>query len=200
MSIISSGVQRLFLGLCIAIISIVTLVIHNQHYFCLEHYCLFGRLADNRTIIIESSSSSSSVTDKSIRTNLNSIASPSSPRPSSLISLSAATGTMSRNISNNEDVVQKYLKDDYKAFIFATHPLHGLLLLYCTRKKKKGPHYQAPGGHVDKDDYYRVIAQSGTTLQGPELLMRACKMGAARELFEETGMDYRSTPDRYIYI
>jgi len=53
---------------------------------------------------------------------------------------------------------------------------------------------------VDKDDYYRVIAQSGTTLQGPELLMRACKMGAARELFEETGMDYRSTPDRYIYM
>ena len=105
---------------------------------------------------------------------------------------------MSRNISN-EDVVQKYLKDDYKAFIFATHPLHGLLLLYCTRKKKKGPHYQAPGGHVDKDDYDRVIAQSNT-LQGPELLMRACKMGAARELFEETGLDYRSTLDRYLYI
>ena len=52
---------------------------------------------------------------------------------------------------------------------------------------------------MDKDDYDRVIAQSNT-LQGPELLMRACKMGAARELFEETGLDYRSTLDRYIYM
>ena len=52
---------------------------------------------------------------------------------------------------------------------------------------------------MDKDDYDRVIAQSNT-LQGPELLMRACKMGAARELFEETGLDYRSTLDRYLYI
>jgi 8-oxo-dGTP pyrophosphatase MutT (NUDIX family) len=107
--------------------------------------------------------------------------------------------TTTDNGQLTKDVVEKYLKEDYKAFIFATHPLHGLLLLYCTRKKKKGPHYQAPGGHVDKEDYDHVIAQmssSSTTVQGPELLMQACKMGAARELFEETGLDFRSTVDR----
>ena len=43
--------------------------------------------------------------------------------------------------------------DDYRAFLFAIHPSHGMLLLYCTRKKKKGPHYQVPGGHVDVEDF-----------------------------------------------
>lgn len=44
-------------------------------------------------------------------------------------------------------------EDDYKAFILPIHPDHGILLLYCTRKKSKGPHHQLPGGHVDKEDF-----------------------------------------------
>jgi hypothetical protein len=196
MTIQPSGSQRILTGLCIAIISFVTFVIHYQHFCLLEHYYSFGLSANNCII-----SESSSVTAKTIGTNLNSIA-PRSHRPSLLSSSLATTGTMSTTTDNGQltkDVVEKYLKEDYKAFIFATHPLHGLLLLYCTRKKKKGPHYQAPGGHVDKEDYDHVIAQmssSSTTVQGPELLMQACKMGAARELFEETGLDFRSTVDR----
>lgn len=43
--------------------------------------------------------------------------------------------------------------DDYKAFIIPLHPQHGVLLLYCTRKKGKGSHHQLPGGHVDKEDF-----------------------------------------------
>ena len=42
---------------------------------------------------------------------------------------------------------------DFKGFCMIVHPIHGLLLLHCTRKKDKGPHYQLPGGHVDKEDF-----------------------------------------------
>ena len=43
---------------------------------------------------------------------------------------------------------QDYLEDDYRAFLFAVHPKYGMLLLHCTRKKNKPPHFQAPGGHM----------------------------------------------------
>jgi len=45
--------------------------------------------------------------------------------------------------------VPDYKLVDYRGFIFVVHEIYGLLLLYCTRKPKKGPHYQLPGGHVD---------------------------------------------------
>jgi 8-oxo-dGTP pyrophosphatase MutT (NUDIX family) len=35
---------------------------------------------------------------------------------------------------------------------------------------------------------------------GTDHLLQACKIGAARELFEETGMDLRSTIDRLVPI
>ena len=91
----------------------------------------------------------------------------------------------------------EFLKDDYRAFIFAMHPLYGILLLRCTRKKNKGPHFQAPGGHIDKEDFERAVSNAqGDSNQGSAILMQACKIGAARELFEETGMDIRSDLDR----
>mmetsp|Transcript_1528 Transcript_1528/g.3255 ORF Transcript_1528/g.3255 Transcript_1528/m.3255 type:complete len:170 (+) Transcript_1528:229-738(+) len=93
---------------------------------------------------------------------------------------------------------QDYVKDDYRAFVFATHPTYGMLLLHCTRKKKKPPHFQAPGGHIDKEDFEAVIARTpGISDQGPALLIQASKIGAARELYEETGIDITSALDRY---
>ena len=44
-------------------------------------------------------------------------------------------------------------EQDYKAFVVPIHPDHGVLLLYCTRKKSKGPHHQLPGGRVDPEDF-----------------------------------------------
>ena len=91
----------------------------------------------------------------------------------------------------------EFLKDDYRAFIFATHPLYGILLLRCTRKKNKGPHFQAPGGHIDKEDFDDAVSnRPGDSKQGRTVLTQACKIGAARELYEETGMDIRSQLDR----
>ena len=88
--------------------------------------------------------------------------------------------------------IEDYINKDYRAFVFAIHSKYGLLLLYCTRKKKKGPHYQCPGGHVDKEDYDDIKQN----VQGSELLIEACKIGAARELWEETNIDVRSALDR----
>ncbi len=113
--------------------------------------------------------------------------SPSSKTTSS--STTSSTGIMS--VRSYED----YTKEDYKAFIFATHAEHGLLLLHCTRKKNKPPHYQVPGGHVDVEDFENAMSRS--TNHGTDLLIQACKIGAARELFEETGIDVRSALERY---
>ena len=46
-----------------------------------------------------------------------------------------------------------YRNIDYRGFIFAVHEQHGLMLLHCTRKPKKGPHFQLPGGHIDDFEF-----------------------------------------------
>lgn len=88
-----------------------------------------------------------------------------------------------------------YIDQDYRAFVFATHPTHGMLLLHCTRKKEKPPHFQAPGGHVDKEDFENAIARNPES-SNPGVLLQGCKIGVARELYEETGIDIRSAFER----
>ena len=112
------------------------------------------------------------------------------------------------------DLNHNYTNDDYRAFLFAQHPTHGLLLLYCSRKKKKSPHFQAPGGHVDQEDFdaalarlqndsssvSRVVDKDGDGESSYPLLVLACKIGAARELYEETGIDVRNDLDRLLPV
>eukprot|EP00984_Skeletonema_dohrnii_P010215 scaffold3992_cov141-Skeletonema_dohrnii-CCMP3373.AAC.2 len=110
------------------------------------------------------------------------------------------------NPTNMSDLNHDYTNDDYRAFLFGQHPIHGLLLLYCSRKKKKPPHFQAPGGHVDKEDFDAALARlQDTTISSSSvdedsshpLLLLACKIGAARELYEETGIDLRNDLHRF---
>lgn len=89
-------------------------------------------------------------------------------------------------------LVQDYKTADYRGFVFCVHEKHGLLLLHCTRKAKKGPHYQLPGGHVDAPEFLAAAASSEEGDANAQLLL-ACKLGAARELYEETGLDVRGT-------
>lgn len=82
-----------------------------------------------------------------------------------------------------------------------------MLLLHCTRKQKKGPHYQLPGGHVDDFEfeaaYHRILEEQKNRTGGEEddsdlrildsdVILLAAKMGAARELYEETGINVQS--------
>ena len=50
-------------------------------------------------------------------------------------------------------VLVDYNTTDYRGFIFVLHENHGLMLLHCTRKKNKPPHWQLPGGHVDEHEF-----------------------------------------------
>ena len=85
---------------------------------------------------------------------------------------------------------------DYRGFAFVVHNQHGMLLLHCTRKAKKGPHFQLPGGHVDEFEFKYAAEKCGPSASLNDVLLEACKMGTARELLEETGMDVRSQLDR----
>lgn len=86
-----------------------------------------------------------------------------------------------------------YKSVDYRGFIFVVHKQYGLMLLYCTRKKKKGPHYQLPGGHVDEPEFFAAAEESRD--RQTQLLL-ASRAGAARELYEETGLDVRNQLER----
>jgi len=100
---------------------------------------------------------------------------------------------------------------DYRSFIFVIHEDFGLMMLYCTHKRQKGPHFQLPGGHVDEAEFistcksrfgsvvkkYKYLtsayALARKNFSNPkEHLLFAAKKAAARELFEETGLDFRN--------
>ena len=56
-------------------------------------------------------------------------------------------------MTKNKISIQDFRKKDYRGFIFLVHQDHGLMLLHCTRKKNKPPHWQLPGGHVDEHEF-----------------------------------------------
>jgi len=97
-------------------------------------------------------------------------------------------------------LVDDYQTQDYRGFLLVRHETYGLMLLHCTRKKSKPPHWQLPGGHIDEPEFRRAAAE-GATLREEEdnrnrQLLRAGQSGAARELFEETGIDVRAQLER----
>jgi 8-oxo-dGTP pyrophosphatase MutT (NUDIX family) len=108
----------------------------------------------------------------------------------------ADLNSMCPSPAENPVVAVDYKASDYRGFVFCVHEKHGLLLLHCTRKRKKGPHHQLPGGHVDEPEF--LAAAKASDDRNTQLLI-AAQMGAARELYEETGLDvrdrvYRMTP------
>lgn len=90
-----------------------------------------------------------------------------------------------------------YSKRDYKAFCLLLHRKHGGLLLHCTRKKTKPPHYQLPGGHIDHGDF-RQIAKNLNSVVPQQQLYYAARIGCAREVYEETGLDFRNRLDEFL--
>ena len=90
-----------------------------------------------------------------------------------------------------------FTKRDYRAFCFLIHRKHGGLLLHCTRKKKKPPHYQLPGGHIDDSDF-RQITRKLSSFATQKQLYYAARLGCAREVYEETGLDFRNRLEAFL--
>jgi 8-oxo-dGTP pyrophosphatase MutT (NUDIX family) len=95
--------------------------------------------------------------------------------------------------ANSPTVLVDYKNKDWRGFLFVIHESHGLLLLYCTRKTSKGPHFQTPGGHVDEIEFLNAAR---VTSSPDSHLLQAAMAGAVRELYEETGMDMRKSLHR----
>lgn len=69
---------------------------------------------------------------------------------------SSAAETLSKE-NHGESITGQVLVEwrdvDYRGFVFVLHKAYGLMLLRCTRKMNKGPHWQIPGGHIDKKEF-----------------------------------------------
>ena len=103
---------------------------------------------------------------------------------------------MIRPRRSRRSLAQESLVDtsaDYRAFLFAIHPDHGLLLLKSREKHKKGSYWEVPGGHLDDPDYEGAIALDTEATQ----LQLAGRIAIGRELWEETGMDLRNDLSRF---
>ena len=98
-------------------------------------------------------------------------------------------------IEDYEKTNMDFATADYRGFVFAIHPDHGYMLLHCTRKKKKPNHFQLPGGHIDDFEFKEAAKVTSDPLHQ---LLLAGKMGAARELFEETSLDIRNSLERLV--
>ena len=117
---------------------------------------------------------------------------------SSVPSTVSATSTDDDNSTLEGETPQKQRRNkrdkDYRGFAFCIHPKYGMLLLHCTRKKKKGPHYQVPGGHVDDNEFQKYASTSRSWKQQRYYAARA---GCLRELYEETGINIQD-PERLL--
>ena len=86
---------------------------------------------------------------------------------------------------------------DYRSFCLLIHRRQGGVILHCSRKKQKPPHYQLPGGHVD-DCEFKQITKSLSNLVTQEQLYYAARIGCAREVYEETGIDFRNRLEEFL--
>lgn len=84
-------------------------------------------------------------------------------------------------------------EEDYRAFLFAIHPDHGLLVVKSRVKPSKGSYWQVPGGHLDDSDYEWA---ADSIHRKAEQLQFAGQIGVTRELYEETGIDIRQDLSR----
>ena len=82
-----------------------------------------------------------------------------------------------QNDDDDDDVVD-FTKNYYRGFVLCIHAMHGLMMLHCTRKKTKPPHYQLPGGHVDAFEFQQQ--QIGKAQKQTTQLYLAARLGCGR--------------------
>ena len=153
-----------------------------------------------------------SVAEETVNNNTSNAAAgtSSSPTPSSKIPSDRTVDyplqvSRKHTLEFNTAVKIDYSKEDYRGFCLLIHKKYGAILLHCTRKKKKPPHYQLPGGHVDDIEFQQVMkkknnndATTSSSVVTQQQLYEASKLGCAREVYEETTIDLRSKLDRLL--
>jgi 8-oxo-dGTP pyrophosphatase MutT (NUDIX family) len=77
-------------------------------------------------------------------------------RTAVLFGLTAPSPANGEEAVGTGKILVDYKSEDYRGFIFVVHEHHGLMLLRCTRKKSKPPHWQLPGGHVDEEEFIKA--------------------------------------------
>jgi len=107
--------------------------------FCLfSFYFLFGKMSVNKSNKVDVASDSAE----------------------ELYTLSPSPASTTQPVAKDTGkVLVDYKTQDYRGFIFVVHEEHGMVLLKCTRKKSKGPHFQVPGGHVDEPEFLEAGKQ-----------------------------------------
>lgn len=84
------------------------------------------------------------------------------------------------------------------------------LLLKSDKKKKRGEHFQLPGGRCTKDDNDEKVLceylskksrnRNDTKWASSNSKEAICRFTATREAFEETGIDLRGSPERLVSL
>ena len=99
-----------------------------------------------------------------------------------------AAGTKKMKKKKKKNTKMENATYEPRGFVVARHPRHGYLVLFAT-KKTKGLHGQLPGGRVDADE-----------LDAYGSGVASAVVAAARELFEETGIDVRRDLGRLRHV
>ncbi|OLQ16375.1 NUDIX domain protein [Cryptosporidium hominis] len=81
----------------------------------------------------------------------------------------------------------------FRSFIIVIHQEYGCLLLKST-KKSEYDIFQLPGGRLDEKDLMINVSEANNNNSriNPIPTENAFKIAAARELYEETGLDFRN--------
>jgi 8-oxo-dGTP pyrophosphatase MutT (NUDIX family) len=86
-----------------------------------------------------------------------------------------------------------YKKADYTAMVFVVHRTRGMLLLHV-KDVQDNKSKEVPGGIVQENEFLEAAQKSGS---GSVQLQIAAREAAARQLFENTGLDIRNHVHRF---
>ncbi|KAH8583457.1 hydrolase [Cryptosporidium sp. chipmunk genotype I] len=90
--------------------------------------------------------------------------------------------------------------DKFRSFVIVIHEEYGCLLLKSS-KKGKYDIFQLPGGRLDEKDLMIINSETSNDLHEYNNIINmvpresSFKIAAARELYEETGLDFRNRLD-----
>ncbi|CAB9497721.1 NUDIX domain [Seminavis robusta] len=98
-------------------------------------------------------------------------------------------------LSGSVALIRRTFEDRHISYVFAVHKKKGLLLKKLVPGEDGTPRYEVPAGIVAESDYSDAERESGNM---KERLLLASRLGAARELFAETGLDVRGCLDRLV--